>query len=316
MLKTSLEIHARSIKIALFTLGFCILACARSNNSASPSSADAVYTLTFDGLQRSYILHLPVPFDDSHSLPLVFDFHGGGGNAESQMRTSGFDALADEKTFIVVYPNGSGLLGDKLLTWNGGTCCGYAVKQNIDDVGFIRALIADIGSSYKVDLKRVYATGLSNGGIFSYRLACDASDIFAAIGPVSGTLNSFPCEPREPVSVIHFHGTADEHLPYNGGVGDKSLAGVPFASVKDSVDFWVKFDQCGAVPQTEKFSDIQHDVYSNCAGGTAVELYTIIGGKHAWPGSSGPAWPGGDQPTQSISATNIMWSFFAAHPKP
>jgi polyhydroxybutyrate depolymerase len=232
------------------------------------------------------------------------------------MRTSGFNALADEKTFIVVYPNGSGLLGDQLLTWNGGTCCGYSVKHNIDDVGFIRAMLADIESSYKVDPKRIYATGLSNGGIFSYRLACDASDIFAAIGPVSGTLNVSPCEPKEPVSVIHFHGTADEHVPYNGGVGDKSLADVPFTSVKDSIDFWVKFDQCAAAPQTEKFSDIQHDVYSKCANGTAVELYTILDGKHAWPGSSGPAWPDGDQPTQSISATQLMWDFFTAHPKP
>jgi polyhydroxybutyrate depolymerase len=119
-----------------------------------------------------------------------------------------------------------------------------------------------------------------------------------------------------PVSIIHFHGTADEHLPYDGGVGDKSLAGVPFTSVKDSIDYWVKYDQCTTTPQTEKFSDIQYDIYSNCADGTAVELYTILGGKHAWPGSNGPAWPGGDQPTQSISATKLMWDFFSSHPKP
>jgi polyhydroxybutyrate depolymerase len=300
--------------IAFLVLVLCVLACIRSNNAA-PSN-DAVHTLAFDGRHRTYILHLPASFDAGQALPLVFDFHGGGGNSQSQLRTSGFDALADEKNFIVVYPDGSGLLGDKLLTWNGGTCCGYAVKQAIDDVGFVRALLADVASTYKVDPKRVYATGLSNGGIFSYRLACDAADIFAAIGPVSGTLNLSPCTPQEPVSVIDFHGTADEHLPYNGGVGDKSLAGVPFASVKDSIDFWVKFDQCAATPQTEKFSNVQHDVYSNCAGATSVELYTIIGGKHAWPGSSGPAWPGGDQPTQTISATKLMWDFFAAHPKP
>ncbi len=301
---------------ALLILTFSILACVRSFNASPLVSTNAVQTLTVDGLRRSYILHIPVPYDNSHPIPLVFDFHGGLGNAESQMRTSGFNALADEKTFIVVYPNGSGLLGDKLLTWNGGTCCGYSVKHDIDDVGFIRTLLANIESSYKVDPKRIYATGLSNGGIFSYRLACDASDLFAAIGPVSGTLNDSPCEPKEPVSVIHFHGTADEHVPYNGGVGDESLTDVPFTSVKDSIDFWVKFDQCAAIPQTETFSDIQHDVYSKCANGTAVELYTILGGKHAWPGSSGPAWPGGDQPTQSISATRLIWDFFSAHPKP
>jgi polyhydroxybutyrate depolymerase len=302
--------------MTLLCLTLGSMACFRSFNAASTPSPDALHPLAFGGLQRSYILHIPARYDDSQPIPLVFDFHGGGGNAESQMHVSGFNALADEKTFIVVYPNGSGLLEDKILTWNGGTCCGYAVKHNIDDVGFIRALLVNIESSYKIDPRRIYATGLSNGGIFSYRLACDASDVFAAVGPVSGTLNISPCEPNEPVSIIHFHGTSDEHLPYNGGVGDKSLAGVPFTSVKDSIDFWVNYDKCASTPQTEKFSDVQHDIYSSCIGGTEVDLYTILGGKHAWPGSIGPAWPGGDQPTQSISATRVMWDFFNAHPKP
>jgi len=305
----------KRILLALLALTFGLLACARSF-SAAPASSDSTRTLTVDGIERIYIVHIPYSYDGSHPVPLVMDFHGGGGNAETQMRTSNFESLADEKGFIVVYPNGSGRLGDKILTWNGGTCCGYAVTNQIDDVGFVRALIADVQTIAKIDMKRIYATGLSNGGIFSYRLACDASDLIAAIGPVSGTQNYLRCNPKEPVSVIHFHGTDDQHLPYDGGVGDKSLAGVPFVSVKDSIDFWLKFDQCTLTPKTESFADVQHDAYSNCANGTAVELYTIIGGGHAWPGGNGPAWPGGDQPTQTISATKIMWDFFAAHPKP
>ena len=302
---------------AMLILAFTILACARSYGAiATAISPDTLQTLTFDGMQRNFIIHLPTPFDNSRPLPLVFDFHGGGGNAETQMRMSGFNEHADEKSVIVIYPDGSGLLEDKFLTWNGGTCCGYSVKHDIDDVGFIRALLAHVESLYNIDPKRIYATGLSNGGIFSYRLACDASDLFAAIGPVSGTLNIIPCMPKEPVSIIDFHGTADEHLPYNGGAGDKSLTDVSFASVKDSIDFWLNFDKCGTDPRSETFSNIQHDIYSNCIAGTAVELYTILGGKHAWPGSSGPAWPGGDQPTQTISATQLMWNFFIAHPKP
>ncbi len=300
---------------ALLALTFSLLACARTGATPAPS-ADSIRTLTFGGIERSYIVHIPSVYDGSHAVPLVLDFHGGGGNAETQIRTSNFESLADEKGFIVVYPNGNGRLGDRLLTWNGGTCCGYAVANQIDDVGFVRALIADLQTIVKVDPKRIYATGLSNGGIFSYRLACDASDLFAAIGPVSGTLNYARCNPKEPLSVIDFHGTTDEHVPYDGGVGDKSLAGVPFVSVKDSIDFWLKFDQCPLTPKTESFADVQHDAYSNCANGTAVELYTIVGGGHAWPGGNGPAWPGGDQPTQTISATKIMWDFFAAHPKP
>ena len=267
-------------------------------------------------------------------MPLVLSFHGGGGNAENEMRVSNFIPLADEKGFIVAYPNGTGRLGDKVLTWNGGTCCGYATTNQVDDVGFVRALIADgawslvprdslvraliadLQTVAMIDMKRIYATGLSNGGIMSYRLACDASDLIAAIGPVSGTQNYIRCQPESPVSVIHFHGTEDGHVPYNGGAGPDSIAGVPFVSVKDSIDFWLNFNQCPASPQTESFADIKHDAYTNCKDGTAVELYTIVGGKHAWPGSDGSAWPGGNEPTQTISATKLMWEFFAAHPKP
>ena len=306
----------KRIGFALLILGLSILACARTFSSTSISSSDTTHTLTLDGRQRTYVLHIPSTYNGSQPLPLVFDFHGGLGNASTQMRTSNFEPLADEKGFIVVYPNGTGLLGDKLLTWNSGTCCGYAVKNNIDDVGFARAIIADIESSYKIDGKRIYATGLSNGGIMSQRLACDASDIFAAIGPVSGTLNYPECQPKEPVSIIEFHGTADQHLPYAGGVGDKSLTDVSFVSVKDTIAAWIKFDQCSTTLQTNTFADIQNDTYSHCANGTAVELYTILGGGHAWPGGNGPAWPGGDQPTHTISATNFMWDFFASHPKP
>ena len=157
----------------------------------------------------------------------------------------------------------------------------------------MRALIADIQTVAQIDTKRIYATGLSNGGIMSYRLACEASDLIAAIGPVAGTQNITPCNPSQPVSVIDFHGTADDHLPYNGGVGDKSLSSTDFVSVQDSIHFWVNFDQCASKPHTETFDDIQHDTYANCTDGTAVELYTILDGKHAWPGSDGPAWAGG-----------------------
>ena len=303
---------------ALATFGLIllltVLACVQTSR-ITPTS-DSTNTLKYGGLDRSYLLHVPPSYDNSHAIPLILDFHGGGGNANSQMRTSGFSTLADEKDFIVAYPNGTGRFGDKLLTWNGGTCCAYAVDHQIDDVGFIRALITKLESKYKIDPKRIYATGLSNGAIFSFRLACDASDIFAAIAPVSGTLNYAQCNPSQPVSVIEFHGTEDTHIKYDGGAGPDSLVDVPFASVKDSVSFWLNVDQCQQTPQTASYLNINHDMYSNCKQGTAIELYTILGGKHAWPGSSGPAWPGGDEPTPSISATQLILDFFTAHPKP
>lgn len=285
--------------------------CTRRTSEAD----DPMQTLTAGGLERTHLLHVPASYDESRPAALVLNFHGGGGDAVNQRRVSGFNALADEAGFIVVYPNGTGRLGDKALTWNGGTCCGYAMTNHIDDVAFVRALVADLRTKYNIDPKRIYATGLSNGGIMSYRLACEAADLFAAIAPVAGTQNLDPCQPSEAVSVIHFHGTDDAHLPYDGGVGPESITGVFYASVEQSIAFWLDADQCAAAPQTESFADIRHDVYT-CAQGTAVELYTILGGKHAWPGGDGPAWPGGDEPTQTISATRLIWEFFAAHPKP
>jgi polyhydroxybutyrate depolymerase len=301
------------IGIAFLALLVAALACTRRN---VPQSQDVNNTLMYGGLERIYILHVPPSHDQNTPTALVLDFHGGGGNANTQLETSEFNALANEKGFIIAYPNGSGKHDDRLLTWNGGTCCGYAVTNQIDDVGFVRALIAKIQSDYNIDPKRIYATGLSNGAIFSYRLACDASDLFAAVAPVAGTLNYPRCTPSQPVSIIHFHGTDDTHVHYNGGAGPDSLVEVPFSSVKDSIDFWLNIDQCQKEPYRASFKDIQHDTYSGCANGTAIELYTIIGGKHAWPGSPGPGWPGGDQPTQSISATKLIWDFFVTHPKP
>lgn len=307
----SMENNPRSITV-LIVLILSVLACVRT----VPAPDETLNSFQHDDLERTYLLQVPPAYDGSQPVPLVLSFHGGGGNANTQIQTSGFSELADEEGFIVVYPNGTGRRADELLTWNGGACCAYAAENQIDDVGFVRALIAELEAQYNIDPKRIFATGMSNGGIFSYRLACDASDIFAAVAPVAGTQNYALCEPAEPVSVIHFHGTDDGHVGYNGGAGPDSFVEVPFTSVSESIDFWLDQNQCSKMPQTESFSDIQHDTYADCANNSAVELYTILGGKHAWPGGGGPAWPGGDQPTQSISATQLIWEFFEAHPKP
>jgi polyhydroxybutyrate depolymerase len=247
---------------------------------------------------------------------MVFVFHGGTGNAESAIRMSGFNKIADQNGFLVVYPNGTGRLSDeKLLTWNGGDCCGFAQEKNIDDVGFIRAIVTDVQSLARVDTKRIYATGMSNGGSLSQRLACEAADLFAAVAPVAGTLNFSPCTPSQPISVIEFHGTGDQHIPYTGGLGPQSLVDVDFASVQDSINFWVAANACTSQPQSNSFDDIQHNVWTGCTASTAVELYTINGGGHAWPGGEAGRVDA-DQPTQTISASQLIWEFFAAHPKP
>ena len=145
-------------------------------------------TFIHDGLERHYILHLPDSYDESKSYPLVFVFHGGGGNAENIQETTNFSKKADEEHFIVVYPEGNGKLPHKLLTWNCGFCCGYSLENNIDDVGYIRALVEYLKETYSIDADRIYATGMSNGGIMSYQVGAALSDIFAAIAPVAAQI--------------------------------------------------------------------------------------------------------------------------------
>lgn len=290
------------------------LACRRSAlNTAGTQSS---HVLIYQDIERSYTLYTPANFDNVKPVPVVFVLHGGGGNAEIVIKSSDFNKIADEHGVLIVYPNGSGRFNDSLLTWNGGSCCGYAQENNVDDVGFIRAVLEDLKAGISINPKQVYATGMSNGAMMSYRLGCEASDIFAAIAPVAGTLNFSPCTPSETISVMHFHGTDDQHVPYEGGVGPESPVGVDFASVQDSVNFWALFNGCNSQPQTNSLEDVQHQAWVGCGNSSSVELYTITGGKHAWPGSAGPGWAGGDEPSQSISATQLMWDFFAAHPKP
>jgi len=289
-----------------------------SNSSLPPLPAgETTHTLMHQGRERSYILYVPASLDWGRPLPLVFVFHGGSGNAQNAIHMSGFHQVADKNGFLVIYPNGTGRLSnDRLLTWNGGNCCAYAQENNVDDVGFVRAIVAEMKTMANIDSKRIYATGMSNGALLAHRLGCEAADLFAAIAPVAGTLNFAPCEPSEPISVIIFHGTDDQHVLYHGGAGPESFVGVDFASVQETVEFWTKFNGCNPQPQMNSFADIQHQVWTECTASASVELYTIIDGGHAWPGGASSGRPEADQPTQTISASTLIWEFFTAHPKP
>ncbi|MBN1920000.1 MAG: dienelactone hydrolase family protein [Anaerolineae bacterium] len=279
------------------------------------SPGDVTRTLTHAGRERSYIVHVPPGYDPARATPVVLVFHGGGGYAENARTMTGFDAVADAEGFIVVYPNGTGRRSDRLLTWNGGRCCGYAMEQNVDDVGFVRALLADLEAIANVDARRIYATGMSNGAIMSYRLACELADVIAAIGPVAATQNLDACTPSRPVPVLHIHGDADKHAPYAGGVGAESLVGIPFEPVETTIEFWVGHNGCASTPQVTQNGSIRHTVYNGCQQDAAVELYTVVGSGHAWPGGQ-PGWKGGDVPTTELNASQVIWDFFAAHPHP
>jgi polyhydroxybutyrate depolymerase len=204
-------------------------------------------------------------------------------------------------------------------TWNAGGCCGYAVDNDIDDLGFIAAILDRLEASTCVDSRRVYAAGMSNGSMMSHRLACELADRIRAIAAVAGTDMTLSCDPARPVPVLTIHGSDDANVPFDGGLGC-GLADVRFRSVPVTIARWNASDGCsGDVAATSAAGDATCSSYAKCAAGSDVELCVIAGGGHQWPGglapsASGlPGCPFGYQ-SQSFSASQQMWRFFAAHP--
>jgi polyhydroxybutyrate depolymerase len=246
----------------------------------------SIHTINVGGRDRVYRLHKPAGLPRSASLVVVL--HGGFGSAEQAERSYGWDQLADSEKFVAVYPDGV------KRAWNvdGGGCCGRPAKENIDDVGFVSAVVADVAKNVGIDASRVYATGMSNGGIMAYTLACNTT-VFAAIGPVAGTqLN--PCRSPHPVSVMAVHGTADPMVPYGGGPGH-GFAHINGPPIPELNALWRKVDQCQSPTETTD----GHVTTSTaaCAQGRGVALVTVADGGHHWPDF----------------ATATLWEFFAGH---
>src|ERR1700722_11882219 len=168
--------------------------------------------LTVAGLSREYVVHVPEGHDQKTPMPVVLALHGATMNGPMMAWFCGLNRKADDEGFIAVYPNGTGTHSS--FFWNGGNCCGSAMKNKVEDVAFINALLDDLRRIYPVDPQRIYATGMSNGAIMAYRLAAELSDRLAAIAPVSGSVGTEVSRPKRPVSVLHFHGTLDEYVPF------------------------------------------------------------------------------------------------------
>jgi polyhydroxybutyrate depolymerase len=278
----------------------------------------------YNGEERSYLIDLPSSYNPTDSYPLVLVFHGGGGNAESMKELTNFTQKAEQEEFIVVYPDGTGKLNKRLLTWNCGFCCGYALENNIDDIGFIRSLIEHLQEKYTINSNMIYATGLSNGGIMSYYLGAELSDIFAAIAPVAAQIGGQTAvqedlwqipEPEYPVSVISFNGMNDSRVPYNGGTSNETHV-YSWMSANESISFWVEQNQCNETAQRNisKSGNIITDTYTKGKNNTEVTLITIVNGTHSWPGGQ-KGWKNGAEPTKEINATDLIWDFFKNHQK-
>jgi polyhydroxybutyrate depolymerase len=291
--------------LAIASLAIMLLGTAAFRRALSGAAGRGTKSESLEsgGLDRTYLIHVPASYDPQKPVPLILVLHGATQSPASAERMSKMSQKSESENFIVVYPSGTG----RLPTWNSGSCCAYAMKNHIDDIAFLSALIDKLETDYSIDRKRIFVTGISNGGMMSYRVGCELSDKVAAIAPVEGALD-VECKPTAPVSVLVFHGTADHLVPFNGGstpfqMGSKRSD----TPVSEAVQFWVKHDACSTEPKHEETSEVHTDVYSACKSGTSVVLYAIQGGHHSWPG---------DRLTPQINATDTMLAFFANHPKP
>jgi polyhydroxybutyrate depolymerase len=280
--------------------------------SAAPSST---LSLTVDGHARTVVVHVPRGYTGKTKVPLVLNLHGSGSDAVQQEKFTAMDVTADAHGFIVAYPQGLITEGSG-FDWNvpGAPLVGGRTVPagSADDIAFATKLVADLEQRYCVDSKMVYATGFSGGSRLVSALACDASGVFAAVGVVSGLRRPQPCPARRAVPIVAFHGTADPVDPYKGHGQAYWTYSVPAAE-----EDWAVQEHCAKTPATSHpASTVTLVRYSKCSDGSTVELYTIAGEGHEWPG--GPTLPAGyvallGPQSNAIDADTTMWSFFAAH---
>ncbi len=306
----------------LFTSMLLTLTLNACNNTHNQKEEQRLLRFTMDwgGYERLYLVHLPPKSKMQEPLPLLFHLHGGGGTARGTagLTFGRFDELADEEGFIVVYPQGI----EK--NWNDGRKLEEvkAWKEDIDDVGFIVAIVEELKQKYSIDTKRIFTTGMSNGGFMSSRLVCDRADIFrgAAILTASLSVDYLPkCKPSQPTAVLVMNGTEDKLVPYDGGqikVFRKTRGEI--ISTDELVKFWKTQNECAVQKPTIQLPDIKSDgttvsmtEYTNCKDRGALVLYKINGGGHTWAGGKqylSERWIG--KTSRDIVACDVIWAFF------
>jgi polyhydroxybutyrate depolymerase len=268
---------------------------------------------------RTYLLHVPRNYDEQKAWPFVLVLHGAFGTAGRMEKQSGFSELAEREGFVVAYPNGIGLCGH-LQHWNAGHCCGLAEMERVDDVGFLRYVMQDVSSRFRIDPRRCYVVGYSNGGMLAYRFAAENSACIAGVGVVAGSIGSSksrgaaPCcigRPQTPVPLIAIHGRDDQTVPLAGGPGLRS-GPRHYVSTVDSARLWARYCDCDLAPEVDE----------DAAGGrctmtwrddredTWVVLHILEHCRHVWPGTSitGPLPP--DPPLPTFGASQVIWDFF------
>ena len=281
---------------------------------------------TPDGRTRVAAVTIPPGYDPQKPSMVLLNIHGLTSNGWQQELLTGMKARASARNFIVVYPEGTSS-ATEFASWNAGVCCPPAVDKNIDDIGFLRRLLDRLQERYCIDAARVFATGMSNGGFLSHRVACELSDRIAAVAPVAGQMALPSCTPSRPVPVLHFHGGQDPLVPYNGGHPlnlngflDKLL----FPSVEDTISGWARRNGCrGGRSVIRTLPDASCAAYADCAVQSESSpqradtvVCTVPRGGHTWPGGSHVADLVLGYTSNDLVASDLMLDFFAAHPMP
>lgn len=320
----------RVIVVVMLCLSLALFAAKRRSIGSGSGLPGGEYdrAITVGAVIHEYHVYVPASYDGTRPMPLLFFFHGGGGNADEGEQTVKLRATAEKRGFILVRAEGYDGSGLGLRTWNAGTCCSGAVRDGVDHVAAVRAILDRVEAEWRVDADRVYATGHSNGGMLSYRLGCEMSDRIAAIAPNAAVLvdhdlevvpprELFPCAPARPVPVMHMHGDADTCVPMAGGrsTGFEQSLRPPVA---DSIARFVSINHAATTPRlTYEQGDVTCNTYDG-AGNADVVLCTAKGGGHAWPGADYSvrtrAMCGG-RAIDGLDANDAIWDFFLAHPR-
>lgn len=300
--------------LLIFTLGnfFTLTSCQKKITTPIDKTYRIDGTITVDGISRSYLINLPPNYYDSSGFSLVIAMHGGGGSAQQFEKSSRLSDKANASGFMVVYPNGTGLI----QTWNAGSCCGYAVTNRVDDVKFISSLIDQLISTYKINPKKIYATGHSNGGMMCYRLACKLANKIAAIAPNSSTMvETAPCNPSRPVPILHMHSKLDQNVNYKGGIGI-GISGVYYPPVDSVLNVFSLINKCSNPSQVVISNPLYtFTKWSSCTNNVTIQYYLTNDGGHAWPGGL-PGSAGADMPSTAINANDLLWDFFQQYQLP
>lgn len=318
---------ARLLRSTVITAWFVAAAGPVPALAAQLAAGDHVFTIAQRGETRRYLVHVPRALAAGPAAVMIA-LHGGGGHGAQFQRENGLDAVADRHGFLAVYPDGTGRLSGRLLTWNAGDrCCGWALDHRVDDVGFLAAMLADLSRRAAVDPRRVYVTGHSNGAMMAYRFAAERADLVAAIVPVGGAMDLASFRPSRPVAVLHIHSVDDPRALYQGGLGPPfpgTEARIHHAPVVAGIERWAGHNGCRLPPaagDTRRGSgqdggqSVTRLVYADCRDGASVEHLRLTGVGHGWPGAEVRRMMRKivGRETGLIDASEEAWAFAARH---